>query len=160
VLEQTGGFDEEMLTGEDTELAERARAMGTNYVGAREVIVYHAIVERSLLGMVRDAWRWQHLPDLVRRHPRLRREFVLYVFWTRRHAFLPLAVAGWLGMKRSRFASFLTIPYLIHGLPRKYSPDPRGRSRALLDLPAWITIDVAEMLALAWGSIKHRTFFL
>jgi hypothetical protein len=160
VVERAGGFPEEMLGGEDTALAEAARALGVEYVGAPDVIVSHAVIERSLIGMMRDAWRWRYLPHLVREHPRLRQEFPMYVFYTRQHALLPLAALGWLGMKRSRLAALLTVPYLIQATPRKYTQDARGRARALYDLPGWIALHVFEMATLAWGSIKHRTLFL
>ena len=62
-------------------------------------------------------------------------------------------------MKRSRLAALLTIPYLLHATPN-YGHHPRARMRALLEVPGRYAIDVAEMAALAWGSIKHRTPFL
>src|SRR4051794_37486096 len=70
VLERCGGFPEDMYVGEDTALAEGAREVGVEYVGATDVVTRHAIDETTLLGMVRGAWRWQELPLLIRRHPR------------------------------------------------------------------------------------------
>ena len=160
VLEAAGGFPEDMYVGEDTALAETARAQGVEYVGDRSLVTYHAVSERSLVAMLRGAWRWRDLPLLIKRHPQLRDEFHLYVFWRREHALLPLAVLGWLGMRRRRLAALLAFPYLAQTMPRKYSQDPRGRARALLDLPGWIALHVVEIASLAWGSIKHRKLFL
>jgi glycosyltransferase involved in cell wall biosynthesis len=160
VLERTGGFPEDMYVGEDTALAETARAQGVEYVGAREVVTYHAVIELSLLDRLRGVWRWRDLPLLIRRHPRLRQEFPLYVFWKREHAFLPLAVLGWGQMKRRRLAVTLMLPYLVHVVPKKHSQFPRGRTRAALEVPGWTLIYLAEFAALAWGSIKHRKLLL
>jgi hypothetical protein len=32
--------------------------------------------------------------------------------------------------------------------------------RAVSELPLVAAVDAAEMVALAWGSVRHRTFFL
>ena len=148
-----------MYVGEDTALAEVARAEGVDYVAAPEVVTRHAIEEDSLLEAVRGAWRWQGLPLLLRRHPRLRGEFAMGMFWKRSHAWAPLATLGVVKMKRSRLAALLALPYLVHATP-KYGEQPRPRLRAAFEVPGRYVVDVAEMVALAWGSIKHRTPFL
>ena len=160
VLERFGGFPEDMYVGEDTALAETARAAGVAYVGAPEVESWHAIAETSLAGMIRGAWRWRGLPLLIRRHPRLREEFTLWMFWKRSHAWLPLAVAAFFLERRSRAYALLAVPYVVHALPDGHSQSPRGRIRSLIELPGRISLDVAEMAALAWGSVRHRTPFL
>jgi glycosyltransferase involved in cell wall biosynthesis len=160
LLEAAGGFPEDLYVGEDTALAETARGLGAEYVAAPEVVTYHAVEERSLPGMLRDAWRWRDLPLLIRRHPRLRQEFPLYVFWKREHALLPLAVLGWAGIRRSRLSAILMFPYVARTMPRKYTPSPRGRARAVLELPGWVALHIVEMAILAWGSVKHRKLFL
>jgi glycosyltransferase involved in cell wall biosynthesis len=159
VLERCGGFPEDMYVGEDTALAEVARAAGTEYVGAPEVVTRHGIDEITLAEAVRGAWRWQGLPLLLRRHPRMRQEFPGGLFWKRSHAWAPFAVYGFARMKRSRLAALLLVPYIIHATPF-YGRDPRSRLRGLLEVPGRFVVDVSEMLALAWGSLKHRTPFL
>jgi glycosyltransferase involved in cell wall biosynthesis len=160
VLEAVGGFPEDMYVGEDTSLAEAARELGTEYVGASEVVTYHAVHELSLLGTLRGVWRWRDLPLLIRRHPRLRQEFPLYIFWKREHALLPFAAVGWWQLRRTRLATILLLPYVAHVLPKKHSQFPRGRIRAALELPGWTALYIAEFAALAWGSVKHRKLFL
>jgi glycosyltransferase involved in cell wall biosynthesis len=160
VLERVDGFPEGLWGGEDTILLERARDAGADYVGAPRVVTWHAIDETSLTGMLRTAWRWRNLPQMVKLHPRLRRQATLYVFWTRPHAWLPLAAAGWWQMRRSRLASLLTVPYLVHAVPKRHGSHPRGRMRSLMELPGWTAIHVVEMAGLAWGSVKHRCLFL
>jgi hypothetical protein len=161
VLERCGGFPEDMLVGEDTALALTATAMGVPYAGAPEVVTRHGIVEQSLRGMVRGTWRWQGLPLLVRRHPATRQLFPLGgLVWKRTHVWAPFAVAGVALMRRSRLASLLVVPYLVHATPDRHGAHPRGRFRALAELPGRFAIDVSEIAALVKGSIKHRTFFL
>lgn len=159
LMEQVGGFDESMMTGEDTDLALRARAAGATYVGAPEVLTYHAVEAVALPGRLRGLWRWHHLPDLIRRHPELRRDMPLWFFWKRRHVWLPLAVAGLvLGRRRGRWAA-LALPYLLHALP-DHGGGVRGRLRSISELPGQAAIDATEMAALARGSVEHRTLFL
>jgi glycosyltransferase involved in cell wall biosynthesis len=160
VLERCGGFPEDMMVGEDTALAEVALALGVRLVGAPEVVTCHAVVEMGLLSAIRNTGRWEGLPLLVQRHPSVRRDFPLGLFWKRTHAWAPWAVAGIALMRRSRLAALLTIPYLIHATPTHHGQHPRGRLRSILELPGKFAIDVAEMLVLARGSIKHRTPFL
>lgn len=160
VLEEAGGFPEDMTVGEDTALAEAARATGVPYVPARDVITYHAVEEVSLLRLVRGAWRWRDMPLLVARHPRIRQDLPLYVFWKREHATLPLALMGVWQLRRSRLALLLTVPYLVHVVPKKHGQHPRGRIRALLEVPGWTSFYIAEFLTLAWGSVKHRKLLL
>jgi hypothetical protein len=160
VLEMLGGFPEDMYVGEDTALAEAARARGVEYIGARELISYHGVQEVSLLGVIAGAWRWRDLPLLVARHPRIRQEFPLYVFWKREHATLPPAVLGWWLLRRTRLAGLLMLPYLVHATPKKHGPHPRSRVRAALELPGITAAHLAEFAALAWGSVKHRKLLL
>ena len=160
VLERCGGFPEDMLVGEDTALALAATELGVPYVGATEVVTRHATEELSLVRLVRGAWRWQGLPLLVKRHPRTRELFPLGLFWKRTHAWAPFAALGVALMRRSRLAAVLTVPYLVHATPTRHGSHPRGRFRAAFELPGRAALDVSEMVALAWGSVKHRTFFL
>lgn len=160
VLERAGGFPEDMFVGEDTALAETARALGVPYVGATEVVTRHAIDETTLWGMMRGAWRWDGLPLLLKRHPRMRAEFPAGIFWKRTHAWAPFALFGLWAVRRTRLSLVLTVPWLVHATPKHHGTHPRGRLRSALELPGKMAIDVSEMAALLWGSIKHRTFFL
>ena len=160
VLERAGGFPEDAFGGEDTILAARARDAGTPYIGAPEVVTYHAVYEASLWEMVRSAWRWRDLPLMIKQYPSLRREFPMYIFWKREHALLPFALLGWWQMRRTRLAALLALPYIAHVLPKKHGQHPRGRIRAASELPGWTVLYLAEFAALVWGSVKHRKLFL
>jgi GT2 family glycosyltransferase len=159
LIERVGGFDEEVLVGEDTDLAMRARSAGAAYVAAPDVVTYHAVHAAPLPRRLRGAWRWRDLPRLVKRHPALRREFTLGIFWKPTHAWLGPAVCGLALARRRRGAALLVLPWVAHALP-DYGPSLRGRLRALSELPLAGTVDVAEVAALASGSLRHRTLFL
>jgi len=85
---------------------------------------------------------------------------VLWVFWKRTHAWMPLAAVGVALMRRSRLAPLLVVPYAIHSVPAFHGPQPRGRLRALSEWPARVVIDATEVAALVWGSIRHRRLFV
>ena len=158
VLEDLGGFDESLLTGEDTELAARARRAGVPYLGAPEVLTYHAVQPLSLARALRSASRWEDLAAVVKRHPELRRHFPLRIFWKRSHACALLALAGALQPRRP-LATLLALPWAL-SLSPGYGPTVRGRIRAVSELPGRALIDLAEVTALARGSLRHRTLFL
>lgn len=159
LVERLGGFDEEVLVGEDTDLAQRARAAGAPYVAAPEVLTYHAIHAAPLPRRLRATWRWRDLPRLVGRHPGLRREFPLRVFWKPTHVWLGPAVVGLAGARRRPALAALALPWAFQALP-DYGPGARGRLRAVSELPLAAVRDVAEVAALARGSVRHRTLFL
>ena len=81
------------------------------------------------------------------------------IFWKRVHLWLPLAVAGVALSRRRAGLVLLTLPWAAHALP-DYGPGPRGRLRAFGELPLVAALDAAEMAALAFGSVRHRTLFL
>ena len=162
LLERMDGFDPALpgaIGGEDTDLALRAIASGAEYRGAPEVLTYHAVLDGTLRERIRGAARWQDLPFTVKRHPQLRSQLPLGYFWKPRHAWLPLAIAGVALQRRSRLAPLLMVPWAIHAAP-DHTPSPRGRLRSLLELPGRAVIDLAEIAALARGSVRHRTLLL
>ncbi|MEX2194891.1 MAG: glycosyltransferase [Thermoleophilaceae bacterium] len=162
VLERHGGFheDEPLQACEDTDLALRARESGTDYVGAPEMLTYHAVDAVSLLHRVRASGRWGELPWLVKRHPRLRREtYYLRIFWTPIHLCTALAVAGLTLSLRRRAALTLVLPWLVADWP-KYGAGVRGLLRSLTELPGHAAIDLAELAVLARGSLRYRSLLL
>jgi GT2 family glycosyltransferase len=161
LLERVGGFVEDppLSAGEDTELAQRALAAGAGYAGAPELLTWHAVETSSLLSTLRSASRWQDLGYLVSRHPGVRSAFPFRIFWKHTHAFLPLALAGAALSRRDPRCAVLALPWAVHTMPDRGS-SPRGRLRALSELPARALVDGAEMAALVRGSIRYRTLFL
>jgi GT2 family glycosyltransferase len=163
VLEACAGFDESLpvAAGEDTDLALRARDAGTPYVGAPEVLTYHAVEPASLAVRAREVWRWQHIPYVARRHPQIREGMPLRLFWKRTHARVPLLLAGALALARRRplLALLLALPWIVESLP-SYGSSPRGRLRAVSELPGHAVIDLVEFAALVRGSARHRSLLL
>jgi GT2 family glycosyltransferase len=153
VLEATGGFDESFpqAVGEDTDLALRARAAGTPFVAAPEMLTYHA-VDAGLRRRLRGTWRWQHMALLVRRHPELRRELALGGWaWKAEHARWLLAAAGLLARR-----PWLALPWVL-GTRLRYGRGPRALARSASELPGRFVIDGAETAALVRGSVRHRS---
>lgn len=159
LLERVGGFDEQHHVAEDTDLCARCRKAGAAYLGAPEVITFHAVEERSLAGTIRGRLRWQELPWVVKRHPELREAFYLRIFWKPTHVWLPFAAAGALLSRRNPLALLLAVPWAANSLPR-HGTNTRGRYRAVAEMPDRAAIDLTEFLVLLKGSIKHRTLFL
>ena len=85
------------MPGEDIDLSLRARAAGARLVGAPDAVVSHAVEAFTLPDFVRRNVRWRHLAYVVSRHPRLRRDCVLGVFWKPSHLTRLLALAGLAG---------------------------------------------------------------
>lgn len=158
-IDAAGGFDETMYVGEDTDLRIRAERAGFPYVGDSRMLTYHAVADLGLSGKLRSLLRWEGLPELIRRHPEMREDFYLWIFWKRTHVWFPLAVAGAVLERRSPLYGVLAFPWLMHAYP-SHGSHPRGRLRGLAELPGRALWDVTEIYALARGSIKHRTLFL
>lgn len=160
LLERLGGFDERAVTGEDVDLALRARAAGARIVAAPDAVAYHAIESFSLAGIVRANLKWRYLALLVRNHPTFRRELPLGVFWDEDHVRTALALAGLTGARRgNRFALALAAPWLGRALTRR-GRSPRGVAIATLEAPGQLVRAAAEVAGLAVGSARHRTLVL
>jgi GT2 family glycosyltransferase len=161
LLERLGGFYEQPNWGEDTDLAVRARHAGAAYEAAPEVVTHHAVEPQTFAQRLSGIWRWQDLAHMVKTHPELRDDLPLWVFWKRTHVWLGPAAAGAL-LARRRGASWgaLALPWLVHTLPQQYGTGPRGRIRALSELPSRAAIDLLEMGAMVRGSVRFRTFLL
>lgn len=160
VLEHLNGMNETLVAFEDTDLAWRAQEAGVPFVGAREVLTYHAVHTPPLWRKLRDVRRWRDGPATIKRHPQLRRALPLGIFWKPTHAWLPLAAVGVvLEARGHRFACLLGLPWALHALPR-YGQSPRGRLRSVVELPAQGALDLAEMSVLLRASVRHRTVLL
>jgi GT2 family glycosyltransferase len=162
LLEQLDGFDETLtMSGEDTDLLQRALDAGALQVAAPGVLTHHAVVDQRLGRALRQRWRWQDVAGAVKRHPRLREPFPLHVFWKPRHATLLLALGGALaaGERRTPLPLLLVLPWAAQARP-EYGPGPRALVRGLGELPGQAAIDAVELAALVRGSIRHRTLVL
>lgn len=156
LLERLGGFDDVLETGEDIDLAVRATHAGAAYVGAPDLVTWHAVTVPTVRGRLRSLPRWRHLPAVLKRHPQHRRAWTLSLFWQPHHALFSLAAASLALSRRRRAWLVLAVPYLVLRTP-SHGKDPRKRYRALSELPGRITVDLAEHLVLLWGSVRHRS---
>jgi len=157
VLEALDGFEDSPppTTGEDADLAARARGAGYRLVGDPELLTFHAVDVPGPLARLRFVRRWRDLPRMVRRHPELRRELFLGFFWKPTHAELALALAG-VGLARRRPAALALVwPYAWRATSH-YGRGPRGLARSLAELPGRVVYDLAETVAIAAGAIRHR----
>jgi glycosyltransferase involved in cell wall biosynthesis len=158
LLERVGGFYEgfKRPSGEDTDLAWRARAAGAETVYDDSARVRHAVYPGGLTGLLRDAARWEDTVLALKRNPEMRSAYRHRVFWQESHELLLVALAGACLVRRTRGLSLaLVAPYALH-----YASHHRRAAGALAALPGYALVDAAEMLALLRGSARHRTFIL
>lgn len=159
LLERLGGFDERAITGEDVGLSLRARAAGAVVRAAPDAIVNHAVESHTLPGIVRQNLKWRHLAYLVKRHPELRGELFLGVFWDADHLRVLAAAVGLIGAVRRRPLLVLAMPFMTRG-SRRRGDGRRARIVATAELPGQFVRQLAEVLGMAVGSARHRTSLL
>jgi GT2 family glycosyltransferase len=159
LLERLGGFDERAVVGEDIDLSVRAREAGARLVGAPGALVNHAIEAHTLPGFVRRNMRWRHLAYVVACHPSVRRDCLAGVFWKESHFRVLLALAGLVAARRVPVLGLLALPYLMPELRRR-GPRPVDVAVAAAEVPGRAVNEVAEVIAMAAGSARHRTFVL
>jgi glycosyltransferase involved in cell wall biosynthesis len=156
LLAELNGFDEALITsGEDTDLAYRARDTGARQVAVPAALVWHAVDEVGLRGAVRAARRWGTLPLVLRKHPQLRDSLPLGIFWRASHAEYYAALAGLVMASRWRPAALLVLPYLRRALSRR-GHGKRARLASAVELPGRVTVDTAEVVTMARGSVRYR----
>ena len=153
------GFDERLITGEDVDLGLRARAAGASLVAAPEAVVHHAIEPLTTRERIRENEKWEHLVLLVKKHPELRDDMPLRVFWKPEHLHAALALAALAGARRRPWMLLGLLPYYRTERLR-FGPSPRGRLRALRLMPVFWLVELAEIRTFARGSLRHRTLVL
>ena len=158
LLEQLDGFDEGFVdaAGEDVDLWMRARAAGAEILAAPDAVVNHAVESHTLPGIVRKNLKWRHLAYLVKRHPEVRAEFPLRIFWDSDHLLTSAALAGIVGATRNRALLVLAAPYVRRSLARR-GHGPKARATAAVELPGQAARQAAEVAGLLVGSVRHRT---
>jgi GT2 family glycosyltransferase len=159
LLERVGGFDEVAITGEDIDLGIRAREAGTRLVGAPDAVVYHAVEALSLLEKIRSQAKWQHLAYVVKRHPSLREQCAMGVWWKRDHLRALIALAALASARRHPWALVGLVPYFQRERYR-HGPNKRHQLRSTLEMPGHLVVDLAELGTFAAGSVRYRTILL
>jgi GT2 family glycosyltransferase len=159
LLERLGGFDERAIAGEDVDLSLRARAAGVPIAGAPDAVAYHAVESHTLPGILRQNLKWRHLAYLVSRHPELRPELPLRVFWDEEHMWTTSAIVALLAARRRPVLAALALPYAVRS-SRRRGRRRRARLTATAEIPGQAVRQVAEVLGLVFGSVRHRTLVL
>ena len=159
LLDRLGGFDERAIAGEDVGLSLRARAAGARVVPAADAVVNHAIESHTLPGILRQNLKWRHLAYLTKRHPEIRREFPLRVFWDADHLWTTSALVGLAAARHDRRLLAIAAPYVARSLRRR-GRGRRARVVAAVELPGQAVRQAAEVAGLAAGSARHRTLVL
>ena len=166
-LERLGGFNERFRhpTGEDTDLAWRAREAGARTAFADAALVLHDVRPSRFRTHLLDTWRWEGVVLAVREHPGLRRQLHSRWFWKAAHPPALLALAGvalaavslppvlrWVG-------ALLWLPYADLRLRRLPLRGTRIRQRVPL-LPLVFVADAAEVGVCAVASVRYRCLLL
>jgi len=95
----------------------------------------------------------------VKRHPELRSQFPLGIFWDEDHLLVTAAAAGVIGSSRHPWLLALAAPY-VRKASRRRGGGRRARALALAELPGQAVRQFAEVLGMAAGSVRHRTLLL
>jgi GT2 family glycosyltransferase len=159
LLERLDGFDEQAIAGEDVGLWLRAKRAGAEIVPMPEAVVSHAVESHTLPGIVRQNLKWRHLAYLAKRHPEFRSEFPLRIFWDADHLRTTAALLGVMGARRNPALGALAIPYVRHSLRRR-GPGMTQQVIAAAEIPGQAVRQVAEVVGMAAGAIRHRTLVL
>jgi GT2 family glycosyltransferase len=165
LLEQLGGFDVRLRTGEDTDLALRAREAGAEVRFAPDAVVEHDIRASRWRSSMREAWSWSDLPGVVKKHPSVRHDLLHHrIWWKPTHPLALLAGAGAVGaaVEVARgtlpWAAVLVAPWVRQRLTTRRAGV--GTRRLVASLPAQLAVDLTEVGAMARGSVRHRTLVL
>jgi GT2 family glycosyltransferase len=160
MLEAAGGFDEVAVTGEDIDLARRVRARGAGLVGEPEALVYHAVESLSFREKVDSNRKWQHLAYVVKRHPELRQDCHMGVWWKTEHLYAAIALAGLLAAPRKPWlAPLAALPFYRSMRPR-FGDSPRAYLQMARRMPELWLVELAEIGTFVRGSVRYRTLLL
>jgi hypothetical protein len=83
----------------------------------------------------------------------------LRIFWDADHLRTTAALVGVLGARRKPLLAALAVPYVHHSLERR-GAGPTRRAIAAAELPGQAVRQVAEVLGMAAGAVRHRTMIL
>lgn len=151
-LARVDGFDEQFggAAGEDTDLAWRVLEGGGTAVFVGDAAVFHAIHPFGFVDHLRSLPRWADLTLVVRRHPKLRRLVHRRWFWKKTHTTAALALVGLLVAPFDKRAAVLALPHLVR----------RIRTDGPIAGPQLAIVDLAEVVVMVRGSIRHRAVMI
>ncbi|MGH9028797.1 MAG: glycosyltransferase family 2 protein, partial [Acidimicrobiales bacterium] len=163
-LVKMGGFDGAFRkSGEDADLAWRAKGSGASTAFVPDALVYHDVNPSSWRRAMRDTLRWTGVVRLVDRHPHLRSRFGSGPTWRKSHAPAALAAGGiaaasgalLAGRPRLALGALIAVvPYARHRL--RVEPLGSSRSERILLVPPQLAIDVAEAVVIVSTRARLR----
>jgi hypothetical protein len=159
LLAELGGFDERFTgLGEDTDLGLRAVAAGATVRFEERALVHHAVEAQPLPVAVRSALtKWDTTPLVYREHPEHRAHLFAGIFFNPTHAKACAALAGLLiRRRRPLVAAALAMPFVAESIDRD-NVGPRGLVRQLIHLPARFVRELAMVVGIVRGAIRHRS---
>jgi hypothetical protein len=160
LLERLDGFDEQAVAGEDVGLSLRARRLGIEFLAVPDAIVYHAIESHTLPGILVQNLKWRYLAYLVKQHPEFRADLTWRVFWDEEHLRVTGVAVGLAIAATGRpIGLALSVPYVRRALRRR-GGSARRNAVAVAELPGAVTRQFAEVVGMAFGSVRYRTFLL
>lgn len=165
VLEAVGGFRPSFAgprtSGEDTELAWRAKASGFRSAFAPDALVHHEVWPSRFGPYLRDRMRWGMIVQVVRFHPASRSLAYRRWFYRPSHVrvLAALVILAALGAVRWWLPpAFLVAVVVAYGLRgRGVAGGPPAR---MLFIVQTLLADAFEVAVFAWSSIRYRTLLL
>lgn len=159
ILEEMGGFEEALRTGEDTDLGLRTGEAGHQVDFVPDALVFHDVRPSDLRAKLRESRNWVDLPLVVRRHPQVRRSHLYRsLFWKKSHPPTIVAVLALPFAFLHPVALVLVAPWLWWRLLRE--PITTGRAERLYTLPGALLVDVTEVVTMVRGSLRHGALVL
>ncbi|MFZ6004384.1 MAG: glycosyltransferase [Actinomycetota bacterium] len=165
VLETLGGFRPSFAgpntSGEDTELAWRAREAGYRTAFASEALVHHEVWPSSYWAYLRDRRRWGMVIQIVKYHPEIRVLAYRRWFYRPSHARLLLGLAVLAGSVIVRWWAPFALLGAFFTLDLVRTRDRAAPvHRRLLHRAQVLTADLVEVAVFAVNSIRYRTLYL
>ncbi len=171
-FEELGGFDASLSFVDpfarasecaDTDLAWRVLKAGYRRAFLDTAVIEHEVEDESLWFWIISPSRVFVVPELVRRHPELRRELLSWGLFFYRPALLlylaiPAAVA--LAWVNPLYLAALPAALLVRGVVRTGSLNPLVLARHSLRVVAHLPRMLVMIGALIYGSIRFRTLVL
>lgn len=165
VLEALGGFRASFAgpqtSGEDTELAWRARAAGYRTAFAPDALVHHEVWPSSYWAYLRDRRRWGMVIQIVKYHPEIRALAYRRWFYRPSHARVLLALLVLAASMLVRWWAPLALlgAFFAIDLVRTRRRSAPAHRRALHRAQV-LTADLVEVVVFVINSIRYRTLYL
>jgi glycosyltransferase involved in cell wall biosynthesis len=159
-FDEVGGYDEQLVTGEDTELCLRLRNAGSTVWGSDDIAVQHLGNPKSLRAFYRKQWwhalgmfgtarrEWFDRPTLLT---------IIHIVATAIGLVLLATLGGWTAAALLAGLTFLS-PVLAVGFRIVQSRRPRSLVRALLLFHLYLDARAGALATILLGRSKRRSW--